>query len=596
MQIQINEKTVKVIIEDDKILNKPYYFIESDFNCHGFGSIVLGSENNYSQNFKLNPGRHFIRLRLNQSNIIAYKRIKIHLYNYDADRNFEKGKICLNGICLLWKISEDFSSEDFPEGVMIYGDRVFDNGLIYNFWLIEEESTAGNIHKGNMPSNLESVSNGIMVNKLIYHIFPDRFRREDNESVENLTSWNSLPTNNNFFGGNFRGLISKIGYLESLGVAIIYLNPIFKSHDNHRYTVDDYFEIDPLLGELKDFNEFIKELEKRGMSLILDMVFNHVSIHNQIFRKYLENDKSYVDWIMHATDYSEGKHQEYFTFKNFKKMPKLNLINPDVQRFVFNVLDFWIRLSHPIGIRYDVADSLYLELPIKIKKSYPHILHIGEIWCDPKFFIDNDAYDTFTNYQLRDLIIRLVKNQITVRKFLRFYYLQFMKLGIKRLQSINIVGSHDVPRIITVLGNEDRSLIAHAILFSMIGNPLIYYGDEVGLEGGSDPDCRRAFPWEKLGSEFNEKFKQLVNLWRGNPFFRDSFITGREFKGLKIITKVSDNGRISIIFNTRKHEVVLEGINIGELVIQFSNRVEFKDNKIIFHRDSIIISNLYFQD
>lgn len=373
---------------------------------------------------------------------------------------------------------------------------------------------------------------------IFYQIFPDRFCRSAKyKAVGKFVDWDTLPTRENMFGGNIAGIIDKLDYIASLGVNAIYLCPIFKSNSNHRYHTVDYFEIDPVLGTLKDFDKLVKRAHKLGLRVILDGVFNHCSRGFFQFNSLMELGKNspYVDWFhvhgwpLHA--YS-GK-PNYDCWWGYPALPKFNTDNPDVRDYLFSVGEYWMKRGID-GWRLDVPneiddDSFWQEFRRRIKKINPDAYIVGEIWDEPSRWLRGDQFDGVMNYMLRKAVLAFLfdENPIDGAEFAKRLCSAFPegRFGVQ----MNLLGSHDTIRLASLpCSNLQRVKLALAILFFLPGAPCVYYGEEIGMEGRKDPDNRRSFPWNKL-AECRRKpifdyVKKLIVLRRENPVLRDGSI------------------------------------------------------------------------
>ncbi len=370
---------------------------------------------------------------------------------------------------------------------------------------------------------------------VFYQIFPDRFcRSERYKAVGKFVPWDSKPTRTNMFGGNLRGITDKLKYILDLGANALYLCPIFKSNSNHRYHTVDYFEIDPVLGTLKDFDALVKKAHSLGIRVILDGVFNHCSRGFFQFNSLMElgEDSPYRDWFhvhswpIHA--YS-GK-PNYECWWNYPALPKFNTDCADVREYLFSVAEFWTKRGID-GWRLDVPneiddDSFWQEFRRRVKAVEPDAYIVGEIWDNPERWLKGDQFDGVMNYPFRKAVMQYLfdENAIPTEEFCR------------RLQSafpagrgdtpMNLLGSHDTTRIKSQPRTSlDRIKLAYALMFFLPGAPCIYYGDEIGMEGGKDPDCRRTMPWEELKTRKAQPIyaflRHLVALRRENSVLRD---------------------------------------------------------------------------
>ena len=356
---------------------------------------------------------------------------------------------------------------------------------------------------------------------IFYQIFPDRFcRSERYRAIGKFVPWDTLPTRENMFGGNLAGIIDKLEYIASLGVNAVYLCPIFKSNSNHRYHTVDYFEIDPVLGTLKDFDNLVKKAHKLGLRVILDGVFNHCSRGFFQFNSLMELGKNspYVDWFhvhgwpLHA--YS-GK-PNYDCWWGFPALPKFNTDNPDVREYLFSVGEYWMKRGID-GWRLDVPneiddDSFWQEFRRRIKAINPEAYIVGEIWDEPSRWLKGDQFDGVMNYPLRRAVLAYLFDEkpINLAEFAKRLRDAFPKdrFGVP----MNLLGSHDTIRLASLpCSNLQRVKLALAILFFLPGAPCVYYGDEIGMEGGKDPDNRRTFPWGMLSDGRRSPIFRFLN-------------------------------------------------------------------------------------
>lgn len=378
---------------------------------------------------------------------------------------------------------------------------------------------------------------------VFYQIFPDRFCRSPKyKAVGKFVDWDSLPTRENMFGGNLAGIIDKLKYISSLGVNAIYLCPIFKSNSNHRYHTVDYFEIDPVLGSMEDFDRLVAKAHELHLRVILDGVFNHCSRGFFQFNSLLElgENSPYVDWFhvhgfpLHA--YS-GK-PNYECWWNFPALPKFNTDCNDVRDYLFSVAEFWTKRGID-GWRLDVPneiddDSFWQEFRKRVKKINKDAYIVGEIWDEPSRWLQGDQFDGVMNYTFRRALLAYLFDESPIDTFEFCRRLQECfpenRFGIP----MNLLSSHDTIRLASLpCTSENRVKLALAILFSLPGAPCIYYGEELGLKGGKDPDNRRTIPWDSVG-ELQKKpiFAFLKHLIA----FRKSSIALRE-GSLEVVSK-----------------------------------------------------------
>ena len=370
---------------------------------------------------------------------------------------------------------------------------------------------------------------------IFYQIFPDRFcRSERYHAVGKFVEWGSKPTRENMFGGNLAGIEDKLEYIAGLGVNAIYLCPIFKSNSNHRYHTVDYFEIDPVLGTLEDFDRLVKKAHKLKIRVILDGVFNHCSRGFFQFNSLMElgPNSPYVDWF-HVKGWPLNAYSgkpNYECWWNFPALPKFNTDCPDVREYLFSVGEYWMKRGID-GWRLDVPneiddDSFWQEFRRRVKAENPDAYIVGEIWDDPLRWLKGDQFDGVMNYVFRKAVMQFLfdENPIDVAEFCERVRGAFVE-GRGDIP-MNLLGSHDTTR----LGSQPRTSIervklAYALLFFMPGAPCIYYGEELSMKGGKDPDNRRSVPWENLGEmqkkPMYEFIRQMVDMRKKNPVLRD---------------------------------------------------------------------------
>jgi len=345
---------------------------------------------------------------------------------------------------------------------------------------------------------------------VFYQIFPDRFFNGDqsNDPV-NVQKWGSEPTIWNFMGGDLCGIINKIDYLLDLGVSAIYLNPIFQSASNHRYNISDYFKIDPKLGSMEDFRELLELAHANNLKVILDGVFNHCGRGFFAFYDLVENQQfsPYKDWFhvnkypIHA--YGAGKSEDYESWWGFKSLPKFNTKNPAVRRYIMDVAQYWIEQGAD-GWRLDVPneiddDDFWAEFRYTVKSINRDTFIFGEIWEAESRWVGETHFDGLMNYPLREALLGLIeKDSITISDFTVKIEELFDIYPHENMYSMYVpLGSHDTERLLTLLGgNIEKAKLFYAFQFAFPGAPAIYYGDEIGLQGGKDPECRGCFPWE----------------------------------------------------------------------------------------------------
>ncbi|MBI5624510.1 MAG: DUF3459 domain-containing protein [Elusimicrobia bacterium] len=394
---------------------------------------------------------------------------------------------------------------------------------------------------------------------VFYQIFPDRFAKSSrSRAVPRLEPWESPPTPHGFKGGDLWGAAEKLDYLRDLGVTAVYLTPIFASAANHRYHTCDYLSVDPLLGGNAAFEAFLKGAHRRGMRVLLDGVFNHAGRGFFPFHHAVENGPAspYFDWFhfdrrrlkagRRIQPYPSGRGPcGYKAWWGLPALPKLNTDHPAVRAFIFRVAEHWLEAGID-GWRLDVPneiddDAFWREFRRRVKAVKPEAYIVGEIWGEAGRWLKGDQFDATMNYSVTKAVLSHFCDRLDASQARRADGYKLVEpLGLRgfasaidrvlaryplsvNLHQLNLLGSHDTPRFLTLAGKDETALrLAAVFMFCFPGVPCVYYGDEIGMQGGRDPDCRRAFPWEP--SRWNrgllEFFKQLISLRRSSKALR----------------------------------------------------------------------------
>jgi cyclomaltodextrinase len=401
---------------------------------------------------------------------------------------------------------------------------------------------------------------------IFYQLFPDRFYNGDpNNDPPNVKPWNSLPTINGFHGGDIAGIIQKMDYLIDLGINTLYLTPIFLSPSTHGYNTSDYFKVDPKLGDLETFRRLIKIAHKHQIRIILDGVFNHCGRGFFAFCDVLENqsESPYVDWFnisrFPIDAYSSGDAKDYQGWWKHKSLPKLNTYNPKVRKYIFDVAKYWLEQGID-GWRLDVPneiddDGFWAEFRSVVKKQNSEAYLLGEIWnVDPRW-VDESHFDGLMNYPMREVILQLLNERWTIEQCAERIQNIIRSYPQENINAMyNLLGSHDTERLRTLLGSLEKVNLAILILFSLPGAPAIYYGDEIGIEGGKDPDCRRAFLWNEKDwtGNIRRTTKTAIELRKAfnglsTPFFECIFIDNA--KKVFAYTRGEGKEKVMIVVN-----------------------------------------------
>ncbi len=462
-------------------------------------------------------------------------------------------------------------------------------------------------------------------NAVVYQIFPDRFARGEHPGAAAavrrmhelgrdivVKRWDEevdylpLPDRQyyspvDFYLGNLQGIIDAIPYLKSLGVTAVYLNPVFESPYNHRYSTGDYMKIDPLLGTEDDFRRMVDALHAAGIRVILDGVFSHTGDDSRYFNRYGRYDDTgayqssespYCDW------YIFKKHpDQYQCWWDFDTLPEVDELNPSYCEFIARVLEKWNSFGVD-GWRLDVADELpdgFMRfLRRTLKELNPDALLIGEVWEDAatkqglegrRGYVNGDELDGVMNYPFADALIDFLLNRATAEATASAFAAQ--QEGYPPpfyAAQLGLLGSHDTVRIRTALsGAPDRNALsreaqavwkpssgsaelgrkrllqASAVQFSMPFAPCIYYGDEAGLTGMADPFCRRPYPWGHEDKELIAHYRRLSKARSGC----DALIHGdAEFlsvgRDVLVVRRSTKNSAAVTAINRAAHPAALE--------------------------------------
>lgn len=396
-----------------------------------------------------------------------------------------------------------------------------------------------------------------------YQIFPDRFCRSKGSA--NQTTWREGPvTNRERFGGDLPGICQKLDYLASLGVSGLYLNPIFAADSVHRYDTRDYTRVDPALGTKADLKQLVEQAHARGIRVMLDAVFNHCGPHFAPWRDVMENGPGspYWDWFMVNRWPPESvpggtRDGRYFSFAFAADMPKLNTNNPAVIDYFGTLCESWVRDYGVDGIRFDVGNEIshrmLKELRRRVRAIRPDIYLLGEIWHDASPWLEGDEYDAVMNYPLQQAVKDFFADSARTAGDLAEQLYRCLHLYRRQTTDVlfNLMDSHDTDRLFTRSGSEDAFFQQLALLFTLPGSPCIYYGTEVALPGGHDPDCRRCMPWDKMNTTENQQridqLRRLIALRRTLPELRDGMPVFRQASGARQVWYC--RGRVEVLLN-----------------------------------------------
>jgi cyclomaltodextrinase / maltogenic alpha-amylase / neopullulanase len=460
---------------------------------------------------------------------------------------------------------------------------------------------------------------------VFYQIFPDRFASSVRVPKPGpLEPWDAPPTPHGYKGGDLLGIVDHLDYLVELGITALYLTPIFSSASNHRYHTYDYYQVDPLLGGNDALRELLDACHARHMRVVLDGVFNHSGRGFWPFHHVLENgvDSPYVDWLFidrhrlagggtlkpypnaterSALDEARAKASApgeaslrtlgYTGWWDLPALPKLNTNNPGMREHLLGAAEHWLRFGID-GWRLDVAEEIdagfWREFRQRVRAINPDAYIVAEIWRTKPEWTAGDTFDALMNYPLTEAIIsfaggptldmEVVAEQHEYDRFVRREDAPTFAARVEAVLAayggqtseaqLNLLGSHDTARLRTVVGNDEASVrLAMLAMISMPGAPCIYYGDEIGLEGRHDPDCRRAFPWQesRWNADLLAFVKAALRARRESAALRSG-----EYRTLAAAGEAIAYARLDpaqpavVVLNAGKDEATLE-VSAGEL-------------------------------
>ena len=363
-----------------------------------------------------------------------------------------------------------------------------------------------------------------------YQIFPDRFCNgcPENDGGDVLP-WQTGPvTNAEKYGGDLQGIRQKLPYLEELGITGIYLNPIMEAETNHKYDTKDYTKIDPSFGDDETMRRLVSEAHVHGIRVMVDAVFNHCG---RRFAPWLDVQEKgprseYADWFM-VNDWTDiRKHEStrdgrFYSFAFADWMPKLNTNNEEVIRYFCGVCEDWVRKYDIDGIRFDVGNEVshyFLKrMRHHLKKIKPDIYLLGEIWHDASQWLSGHEYASVMNYPLMTGIHHYFLDGSMDRDEFEYMVNRCYTMYMQQCNNVlfNLLDSHDTERLMNRFHDLDMFYQQLAVLFTLPGSPCIYYGTEIAMEGGFDPDCRRCMPWEEIeAGKYQERIGQMQALIR----------------------------------------------------------------------------------
>jgi len=374
-----------------------------------------------------------------------------------------------------------------------------------------------------------------MADQVMYEIFPDRFAIGEPYTSESKLAlapyhratdyvrrgWDELPVNpswgKDFFGGDLRGIADRLGHLQELGATGVFSTPIFSAPSNHKYDATDFFSIDEQFGGDEALTDLIQQMHRLDMRLVMDAAFNHVSDIHPWFLAAKQGKKPFKDFFAFKPD---GGYQ---CWRDLRQMPELNLDNAELQGILYRNSDSVLQKYLAMGLdgwRFDVAVDLGLEVAkamrLALQERFPSAVMIGEVMnYAAEWTNGDDRYHGVMNYYFRDAVLSWLRGEASMRQMnsvAEEYYQGYGMDG--ALCSWNILSSHDTPRLKNMLPDKAQRQLAVIAQFTLPGVPLVYYGEEIGMDGGGDPDCRRPMIWDRQrwDMETFEFYKKLISI------------------------------------------------------------------------------------
>lgn len=396
-----------------------------------------------------------------------------------------------------------------------------------------------------------------------YQIFPERYYNGDQTNdPKDVQPWGAVPTRENHFGGDILGIMEKLPYLQELGIEVLYLTPVFASPSNHKYDTTDYFKIDPSFGTENDLIQLVQQCHMNGIKVILDGVFNHIGYSSAQFQDVIKNGvaSEYANWFYIKNFPIQTEPLNYECVGYYKWMPKLRYSTRAVRDYIISVGKYWIKKANIDGWRLDVADEVdftfWQEFRRAIKSIKPDAFLLAETWKDGRDMLRGDQMDSIMNYLFRDAVVDFfAKKAIDVEVFAnRISKMLYGYSKVSRPVLYNAIGSHDTPRFLTLCnGDKKRMKLAVAFQMTFSGMPAVYYGDEIGMDGENDPDCRKTMDWENEDIELLDLYRWLIKLRKESSSLR--------FGNVKIVYAHDD---VIAYLRQYKEEVTCVAINNSE--------------------------------
>lgn len=423
-----------------------------------------------------------------------------------------------------------------------------------------------------------------MKNAVFYQIFVERFAMGDTQKDRSYVNmeWGDLPNPKSFAGGDLKGIVKKLDYLERLGVTALYLTPIFRSVSNHKYDTIDYMEIDPRFGTKDDFRELVGRAHQKGIRIVLDAVFNHCSMDLFQFQDVRKKGRAskYYDWFLIDGDYPDPDRINYECFASVNYMPKLNTANPQVQDFLLQAAVYWMDNFEIDGWRLDVSDEVshdfWRRFRKEVKAHNKDAVIIGENWHDAYPYLMGDQYDSIMNYAFTKACLDyFAKGAFDAKQMAEKLNGNLMRnLTQVNCMMLNLLDSHDTHRFFTEVNcDKDKLLAAIALEMVFQGAACLYYGTEICLEGGYDPDSRRCFDWDETHWDpYVWQTIQKLAMMRRREEIQNGEIRIREEQEMLVTERILGKKKLVLYINMTNQSRLLEILDSSVLCANHSEK------------------------
>ncbi len=524
--------------------------------------------------YALEPGRFLIRLRAAKDDL---RRVTLHMQDkyiplkyMDTRTSQPMVKVASDCVCDYYEavfkmdmvcLRYYFEAEDMDGEIVYYGNYGFHAEDITD---IEDMFDC--------PQNQREEERFVVpswaANSIAYQIFPSRFASSKEVSDE---TWYQAPIGGREdLRGDLRGIIEHLPHIKELGVDAIYMTPIFMASSYHKYDTEDYYQIDPDFGTEADLKELVDRAHQMGIRVILDAVFNHTSRNFFAFKDIIEKGEQseYLDWYYIKSfplKANWGEKPSYKTFSYYGGMPKLNVSNPDVADYLLGAVRYWMRNCHIDGWRLDVGDevihSFWKRFREVVREENPDALIVGETWHYTGDYLEGDEWDSIMNYDFRTAVLGFAaKGWLPSQTAERLGFLRGNAHTRVYPLLWNLIDSHDTERALyTCKDNKEKYKLAIAMQLLAAGMPMIYYGDEYGMTGAHDPDCRRGMLWDEArqDGEIYAWYRKLIQIRKENAVITEGIVTDvytDDDKGILAVTKMLpcykniNQARVTLLF------------------------------------------------